>query len=489
MASVLPSLCIREILLDLDGDWATLHACALINRHWCLSSIQEIWRNPFCLDRAKESRHIRLITTYIKCLPRSYQEMMGVVATTPCAFNYFRFLSHLNPEKIRISIKLWAEANKNKLEDALFGILCQQFISHSSIESVHLASSRIVNIFELPGAETSLARIRKFECYGSSPELLTSAARISKDIYQFKLSLTSEMNFAAQLIRAQRKVRKVSIGCCEKGFHAIFDSIAMHAGSMVSLRLSSIDFRTPFSLNALDNFRGLEELEFDYCKSFSVTIGEFSPSSFTRINKLSVTMCKQFPTEFLTHVFSQSKERVRHVELIGIKHFREVIESCISNCRKMTKFRASIDASRGQCVIDLLKNCVMMEDVHLEDAKLVHNSFPSLFLIPSTIDGNEFLKELGKVMPSTVHTFRYNLNWNFDPESLKEFFDNWGIKRLRMLDFNLCNFISDEHLEVVCQCLGEGRLGMMILQGINVSERCIKEASKEIGNILCSEKF
>ncbi|CAG8451159.1 4838_t:CDS:1 [Acaulospora morrowiae] len=500
MASVLPSLCIREILLDLRGEWAALHACILINRHWCIFSIQELWRDPFslCRDRAEKSRHIQLISTYVKCLPPTCQEVNDAVATTtPCAFNYFQFLSRLSTEEVLFSTRFWTKAafdGQNKTEDTLFKVLCQQFITHSNIESVHL--SRIINIFELPGTETSLARVQRFEYDGYLPELLDSAAKISRDIRQFRLFLDDdcdEMNFAAQLIRSQRKVQKISLGCCEMRFHTLWESIAMHAETMVSLRLSSIKFekQQPFSLNALDNFRNLEELGFDYCNNFTVTINEFNLSSFTKINKLSVTACKRFPAEFLIYVTRQSKERMRQVELMCVGHFREVVESCMRNCQRITKFKASIDTSQSQHVIDLLKNCETVEDVHLNDTRLMKNWLPSRFLIPPAIDGNEFLKELGKVMPSTVHTFRYNLNWDFSPESLKEFFDNWRIKKLNVLDFNLCNFISDEHLEVVCQCLGGGRLRMLSLQRtlMSISEQGIEKASKEIGNIMYSKSF
>src|SRR2546421_184287 len=109
MAATLPELCQHLILKELERDWKAQYACILINHHWCISAISELWKNPFsfCFEFGQKERYIQLMDTYIKCLPREFRESVGLDSTTKATFDYTNFLRYFWPNDICATIKVW----------------------------------------------------------------------------------------------------------------------------------------------------------------------------------------------------------------------------------------------------------------------------------------------------------------------------------------------------------------------------------------------
>src|SRR5581483_4230445 len=111
MAATLPDLCLRLILKELEEDWKAKYACILINRHWCTSTIPELWKDPFsfCREFGQKKRYIQLMDTYVKCLSQEIRGSVGLNSTTTIIFDYTCFLRYLCPNEIWGTIKVWLE--------------------------------------------------------------------------------------------------------------------------------------------------------------------------------------------------------------------------------------------------------------------------------------------------------------------------------------------------------------------------------------------
>src|SRR3954469_11457527 len=102
MAATLPELCLHLILKELKKDWKAQYSCILINRHWCISSIPELWKDPFssCFEFGQKKRYIQLMDTYFKCLSREFRESVGLDSITKVTFDYTSFLRFFWPNGI-----------------------------------------------------------------------------------------------------------------------------------------------------------------------------------------------------------------------------------------------------------------------------------------------------------------------------------------------------------------------------------------------------
>ncbi|CAG8657555.1 6960_t:CDS:1, partial [Dentiscutata heterogama] len=310
MAAFLPDLCLKSIFKELEDDLKSQYVFILINRHWCLSMISELWRNPFDSCNKKD-QNIKIIDTYLKCLPQDMRNEIGVesiISLKAATFDYPSFLRYINDSIISYSARCWATEkfpdyeSQSNVSHKIQELLCRLFVSSSpTIKGITIDCEHSINVFALPGAKKSLSQLEIFNCrtyrnVGCLPEILESALEISKKVQNLDIWLSTDeimgstIDNMSKFIESQRNLKVILIGSSEDDFPILWQSTLMHVDTLVHIQISSIIFNpSPFQLYDLALFKNLEILEIEYCDNFIFTYyDKMNSFAFQRMKRISL---------------------------------------------------------------------------------------------------------------------------------------------------------------------------------------------------------
>src|SRR5579859_2428495 len=208
-ANTLPSVCIRIILEILSKDVCSLHTCILMNRHWCLISINKLWENPFkYFTNFQKKRRLQFINVYLRCLDPRIKESLNIKFQDNTTFDYIGFLRSVNPDFIKSCITIWMTENV-EFPKIIVEVLCEQIIIRSNrLKNLELIGDQTFNIFKLANAERNLSTIKSFKflfTYNQSEtynEILFDATKISTLIRNIEISYYSHYPLKEEAIQA-----------------------------------------------------------------------------------------------------------------------------------------------------------------------------------------------------------------------------------------------------------------------------------------------
>jgi hypothetical protein len=513
MAATLPELCLHSILKELEGDWKALYTCILINRHWCISAIPELWRDPFtfCFEYGQKERYVQLMDSYTRCLSQEFQESVGLDSTVKAIFNYTSFLRKFWPNDIWATIKVWLDTkvleekvnlalleSERKTVFMIFKALCENFIINSTcIEEIYLSEQQIINIFELAQAEEVLSNISRLNCLvagdkvGYLPTLLLSASKILMNLKEITIIWINDntpldlcVKNMAQLIKNQRRLEDVTISCLDSDFPIIWKSVIEHRNVLTSLYLTLIQFNesNPFPLHELSILTNLQQLEITYCSNFKFSINEIDLSlSFQKLNKISIVMDegKEFPPGFIKVLLKQSNEKIKELTLLALStslgdpKTKDILSYCQEYCTKLIELNYSIDI----VYIDLFLS-------YLSTLKYLK----ILSLKYSGHDREDLLISIGEYLPKSIIclTFSFENYLNYLVNFLK-ICKGKEIK-FKVLDFSSCFYFNDIHISLLFHYYGNGQLDRLYLGNkMNFSEKCIEDIEKHVGFVRFSD--
>ncbi|RIA94907.1 hypothetical protein C1645_817398 [Glomus cerebriforme] len=132
MAPYLPTECLRKIFEELQNDKENLHSCLLVNRSWCKSVIDILWKQPFrflytckseicqCTNQKMNKRQYQaynLLGTYLSCfmfneelkINTLRQEGIDKPTYKRTLFNYIQFLQYIDFEELHSAIIDWIQ--------------------------------------------------------------------------------------------------------------------------------------------------------------------------------------------------------------------------------------------------------------------------------------------------------------------------------------------------------------------------------------------
>ncbi|CAG8486395.1 207_t:CDS:1 [Scutellospora calospora] len=486
MAAALPEHCLRKIFNsfnNLEYSISFKRSLVLINRYWCETLTPELWRDPFENCETSESYEL-LIDTYLKCLPSNVLKNLGLVTTSSSiAFDYPSYLRHFDPNVIFSAVKIWVEqtirpdidcVEKERRIVAIYCALLGNFMLKSKvIQKITLYETQLVNFYNFFGAETCLAAIETLNCNVSDvgamelSNIIYSALTVSKNLQKLKICLLnidvcidSIIKNMSCLIKVQQNLKAISIESFEKDFRKLWKSISLHFNSLVDVRLVSIKFseRKPFKLQELAFIPNLEIIKIYNCENLEFTSSpKIDSIAFRKIHRFKVENCLKFPMSFIKTVLSRSNKTMREIGFRGLDKYVEIIELCIQYCTNITRIDLTIKRSQFSIFIELLEVCKDLQEIYIDDMIYVdeYTSLMGCKRKNSSEDGNEILKQLGKVLPRKVQSFIFYLDWWFTPKSLESFLENCAVKELRTLSFALYKEFSLKHLNVILKyCSG-----------------------------------
>src|SRR5256885_395841 len=111
-----------EILHDIFGfidenDIATLHSTLLVNRAWCQSIVQYLWKKPFNICPLLKNIHkiIPVILSSLNAQRKEYLRIKGSQLGIPIntLFDYSRFIKQIHFGHIHDSIQKWIVETRN----------------------------------------------------------------------------------------------------------------------------------------------------------------------------------------------------------------------------------------------------------------------------------------------------------------------------------------------------------------------------------------
>ncbi|GES95784.1 hypothetical protein GLOIN_2v1883720 [Rhizophagus clarus] len=514
MAATLPELCLHLILKELERDWKARYTCILINRHWCISAVPELWKDPFsfCLESGQKERYVQLMDSYIKCLSQEFQKSIGLDSTVKAVFNYTSFLRKIWLNDICTTIKVWLDSKileetvkvsallEKKTVFMIFKALCENLIINSTcIEGIYLIEHQIINIFELTQAEENLSNITCLSCIiegdkvGYLPTLLLSASKILTNLKEITIIWINDntpldlcVKNMAQLIKNQRRLEDITISCLDSDFPIIWKSVLEHRNVLTNLYLNLIHFNEtdPFPLHELSIFSNLQQLEITYCNNFKFSIDEIDlSSSFQKLNKISIIMDegKEIPLGFIKVLLKQSNEKIKELTLLtltlsfGDPKTKDILSCCKEYCTKLIELNYSIDIFYINLFLSYLNTLKYLEILSLNYLGY---------------DGEDLLILIGENLPKSI----INLTLNFENylylNYLLNLFKICKKKEIKfkMLDFSNCSYFNDVHISLLIIYYGNGQLDKLYLGNKkNFTKKSIEDIEYHVGFVKFSD--
>ncbi|RGB43260.1 hypothetical protein C1646_809414 [Rhizophagus diaphanus] len=512
MSATLPELCIRFVLEELSNDTRSKHTCILINRHWCMASIHEIWKHPlyYCQELEQKERYIQFIDTYIKCLSPQIRESLGLESNTKTTFDYTTFSQWICPNGLRSCVKLWLDekikqepdkySNLLKTENKTIFMIGKALCEHLIINSKKLIGVQLnqneINIFELPQAEKVLSKvthfITRFSCepsrIGKLPNVLSLSTEISKNIQVLNITCFNvekendiSIRKLSQLIRNQKRLKEFTLTYWNPGFMNLWTSVLQQYNTLTTIILETIIFNesNPFLLHELGIFKNLQVLTIENCKNFNFSIKKIDISnSFRKLKKFTVVMSQPFPRYFIMVILQQSNENLRKVEVIDMDIKEDVLPYCIKHFTQLLNFSCSINIENFNLLLSLLKVSTNLETLYineLEDYLIEEDEDLILF---------DFLCSLGENFPKSLYYFTFDLDWEFNNDSFSKFLKICKEKGInfKTLIFAQSGFFNDLYLYELLKFYGDRKLDELVLHDMNnFSKECLKEAKKQVG--------
>ncbi|RIB20998.1 hypothetical protein C2G38_2177855 [Gigaspora rosea] len=516
VAATLPQICLRKIFNsynNLEYNIGFKRSLVLINRYWCETLTPELWGDPFENCETGEGYEL-LIDTYLKCLPPIVLKNLGLVTnSSSIAFDYPSYLRHLDPNVIFSGVKIWVEQTirpdidffeKERRIMAIYCALLGNFMMRAkAIQKVTLYETQFVNFFNFSGAEKCLSTIQTFHCNVGDDgaielsNLLQSALMVAKKVQKLKICLInidicidSIVRNMACFIKTQQNLKAISIECFERDFRKLWKPISLHFNTLNDIRLVSIKFneRRPFQLQELALIPNLEIIKIYNCENLEFSSNQkINPIAFKKVYRFKVENCRKFPVNFIRIVLSRSNKIMKEVGFRGLDTNLEILDLCIKYCTKIIRIDTTIKRSQLSKLIELLQVCKDLQEIYIDDmiyideyTALIGNKRNNF----SSEDGNEFLKRLGKVLPRKVHSFIFNLDWWFTPQSLESFLESCAVRELRTLSFPLYKSFSFKHLDVVLKYCSGTLKNLHLNTNKHIPDRDLEKARDNIDYVI-----
>ncbi|CAG8596069.1 9300_t:CDS:1 [Ambispora gerdemannii] len=112
----MPTECLEAIFSEIDpDDYATLHSVILVNRKWCKSGIQMLWRKPLNCNTIPIKRLMKILPFYLAFV--NQHDVDNKKKSQTPLFNYPAFLRELNYNILYKLVEEWIQASATSRED------------------------------------------------------------------------------------------------------------------------------------------------------------------------------------------------------------------------------------------------------------------------------------------------------------------------------------------------------------------------------------
>ncbi|RIA92304.1 hypothetical protein C1645_765502 [Glomus cerebriforme] len=468
--SSIPVEIFRHVFDHFSDDTSTLYSCLQVNKIWCGMSVSILWSEPFKILKEPSAS---LITTYLSCLNVNEREILiksgidlKVLFERKPTFEYAEYLRKLKYVDFYESASEWLKSTtnntnneneevNNKDSSKIFIItreLCKLFMNKCSkitYLNINLESFQLPDKFEdcvlipcFPNAENSLSQLQEFICCGNydKKKIFMALSKYCKNLTRLNIdyylddTITSAPMNLAQLIKSQRTLQKFKIETYYRSLSKIIPALESQYKTLREVTFRGIDFEEGVTFAPLVPCKNLETLEFMTCDNVkNEATRPLESAHFPRLKKLVFHVEHNRPPLALSSLITNNSDTLQEISL-GLPPIYDsqddpkIIETIIERCKNLIKFDSHLQIHQLK---SLLISCNRLE-------KLVARGRE-----PLRVD--EFLPDIGKIIPCSLRILIIHAIWSFTPNTLKEFLD-YCIAPLEILGFPDCYAINDDHL-------------------------------------------
>ncbi|CAI2169232.1 3660_t:CDS:1 [Funneliformis geosporum] len=480
---ILPIEILQKIFCS-QLELTSLYNCLLVSRLWCKTVVPLLWQKPFSqFDKNKIQRwkyKNSLIRTYITCLDSSVKVSLknsNVILpeelNTTSTFNYASFLQSLNYVLLFQSTGNWIGEVENcalrKLtlrHYLLVEELCKLFFASSlNLKEIiydkphplpHVQELSYIPLRYLEGAEQSLSNLNSFQVLDLIPnEILFTFSQISHHLLEIKIETTGDNDDAlASLISVQRNLQKLIIYS--------EDNLPRLSNALKSISLSSLnhveiywEFCIPFDIfcNCSDTLELFSVQQYAGIISRNI-FNNFSNTRFTKLHTLKIVTPKLYLDQIAILIRNtQGSLKYIHLDyekIYGTEFSLELINTIANSCPKLDTLEIFIPDDSISCIVNLLSSCTQLQKISFFTGDS-HDDLDENFLY--TVDISDVLSKIGKILPTSLHTFHMSHNWITTVHSLNEFLldceKNLSKRDGKKLDFRVGKELTAEHIDVI----------------------------------------
>ncbi|CAG8559445.1 2267_t:CDS:2 [Acaulospora colombiana] len=359
---------------------------------------------------------------------------------TPPIFDYPAFLNILEYKCLYVAAHNWL--SKQGMEDIevyendrlghchlylLVNELCKLFMSRcTALENIsfddpdgnRLEVNFVINLPQLPRAETALANLYSFGCVGChEPKITMKAAQICKFIKVFYIDCCCTDNEGVATLIESQKIPLEGIFIEFRGnrvdlprLKEAFQNKGQH------LKWMSIKCLN-FPLDIFGSCAKLSELWLS--GNFNVapeTLEKFVNFQFPNLKEIHIIIDAVHINQIITLIMNSHK----NIEIIEFRwrfaldsyNLTAYTESIINYCPLMTSYKGFYSAEKVSYLPSLFKVCQGLTE------------FRIIWSSGNNCDISEVLVRLGKVLPSKLIRFSLPSNWSCTAEALESFLED-----------------------------------------------------------------
>ncbi|CAG8785982.1 28119_t:CDS:1 [Gigaspora margarita] len=505
---------LEEILVPIlelfEDETQSLHSCLLVNRFWCHCAVPILWRYPF--EDRWSGRHF-IVNSYLECLDECSKEWLikffcGIFPTSVLdiqpAFDYIKFLRKLDYQALHQAIEFWCKYKgidthviiqdlepdyvhpTSVILDILIDLIVERSTNLSKL-SMSVVSHREGEFLDLSQYEefacTFLPKLQFLDCDDCIPGNLLFASRIATNLSKLNIECSWGNDVEIfSLLKSQKKLQHLTV--TKRWPHLDKDALE---NEILSNSLTRVDFIN--NRNLIDNggplcvlsvCKNLEILRFDDWKPFREDdFLTLATTSFPRLRKLVFTRCKPPPIALATMITTNGLNLQEFIltwqsnERSNPRHTR-VIQAIACNCPNLTYLDVPIEIKDLQELNHLLCNCRKLESLTINTSA---NDNKEDFYYPV----DDFLKNMGLIIPKTLNQLKIFAPWKFSAESLQEFLETC---QALIKCMELYRWINDEHLAVVTRYAKEKKnLKVLILHWTETTFPVRQKAREAISDL------
>ncbi|KAG9293475.1 hypothetical protein G9A89_009199 [Geosiphon pyriformis] len=438
----LPPEIIQKILGCLDErDVQTLYSCVILNRIWCNTTVETLWKRPFHLSLKPSTKLIIVCFTFLDDSQKAFLEINNHIHSkhskeswqSPAAYDYPKYMRELDISELNEAIEAWRPSDESQylrmLNVRVLKHLFRLFISRATrLEVFKFDVRKIFMGHELQfftsmrAASKSLQNLKSFSCRTSKyqGQLLDGMLKFCTNLetIQSEGDNPHDNDHLGPLIRAQSSLKRFILDhpypC------TVLTELKTQASSLTYVKIKNCDLRNCDPLTGIAACRNLETISFENCLNLtSYHLKPLAHVQFPHLKQLEFIDLtfngRELPVSNFISILKNAEQTLNNLGLgldrwCGLR-YPDFFENILVHCKTIRKFTISIHATEEILI------CVKFLHLLSQLEELVINR-------PNSITTNlgEILNQIAKFLPSTLKRLDFNYGiWQLTHKSLRKF--------------------------------------------------------------------
>ncbi|CAB4464776.1 hypothetical protein RhiirA1_471693 [Rhizophagus irregularis] len=459
--------CLGEIFKCFPDDNNSLYHCMLVNRMWCESAVQILWKDPLAMlikktdalslydnnvetETEEREQALGLLCAFINQLPEESRSLLirnGVKLpksnTKKPMFNYLEFINTFDIVRFSLAVSFWLfrsgkHSGKTRfqcylMEQEIYRVIvnkCPHITKIRCVEDLMDMDSEQLPVFNFTYLLTTpnnlFSNIREFECSAgfTTDQLFFVFSQLITNLDTLKIQSAPEYfdgcNGLSEFIKTQQSLRRVEFICNDKDdddlqyeCKEIGKALEKQVKSLTKLRIFGFQ-GVPF--DTFRNCENLEELSLCFVDDMPHDIEEkLTMYKFRKLTKLYIkatSLDLSKISKFIRHNGGKLTDIKLEIENnVDNEQSGLILEAVANNCPNIISFQSSIDPANQSQLMNFCKRCKKLVNLRLN---FVEEKFDAC-------DTYDVLNILGEYAPRNIFNFIIEGDWELLKCTLENF--------------------------------------------------------------------